>query len=132
MSRRDTAPFTTRKTLGQVVVCLGCCCGRTDKGHPAVPVDWLKAEWKRRTLPKKIHLTISGCLGPCDATNVVMILFGAQAIFLGGLSEQSQYLALVEWASACERRGELVPLPPALEKFRMQRFAGEESSAAVA
>lgn len=132
MSKRDSAPFTTRKTLGQVVVCLGCCCGRTDKGHPAVPVDWLKNEWKRRTLPKKIHLTISGCLGPCDATNVVMLLFGSQAVFLGGLSEQAHYHDLAEWASACERRGELVPLPRSLERFRMQRFVDEEMPVAVA
>ena len=125
MSRRDTPPFTTRKTFGQVVVCLGCCCGRTDKGHPAVPVDWLKAEWRRRLLPKKIHLSISGCLGPCDASNVAMLMFAERAVFLGGLSEQSHYLALADWASACERQGELVPLPRSLERFRMERFAGE-------
>lgn len=113
MSRRQSAPVTTRKTLGQVVVCVGCCCGRTDKGHPAVPVDWLKAEWKRRMLPKKIHLTISGCLGPCDATNVVMIL-------------------LREAAEKHRLRAKLAPLPHSLEKFRMQRFAGEEIPAAVA
>lgn len=132
MSRRDSAPFTTRKTHGQVMVCMGCCCGRTDKGHPAVPVDWLKAEWKRRTLPKKIHLSITGCLGPCDASNVVAVMFGAQAVFLGGLSEQADYLALTEWASACERRDELVPLPHSLERFRMQRFHEEAATAGAA
>ena len=51
---------TSRKTLAQVILCLGCCCGRTDKGHPEVPVEWMKAEWRKRALAKKVHLTISG------------------------------------------------------------------------
>ena len=37
---------TKRKSLMQVLVCIGCCCGRVDRGKPEVPVDWLKAEWK--------------------------------------------------------------------------------------
>lgn len=125
MKIREFPPATTRKTLGQVVVCLGCCCGRTDKGHPDVPVDWLKAEWKRRMLPKKIHLTISGCLGPCDASNVVMVLFGSEAIFYAGLSQRWQYRALADWASACERADALVPLPDSLDQFRLERFHNE-------
>jgi len=115
-------PETTRKTMGQVVVCQGCCCGRTDKGHPAVPVDWLKAEWRRRQLPKKIHLTISGCLGPCDATNVALVMFGDSAVWLGGLDSFDDYQALADWASGCGLAGELRPLPPALARLRMQRF----------
>ena len=125
-------PSTSRKTLGQVVVCMGCCCGQTAKGHPEVPVDWLKAEWKRRLLPKKIHLTISGCLGPCDASNVVLILLGPHATFLGGLSSQTGYADLVEWASACERRGSLVPLPASLERHRMERFSENNLTAGAA
>ncbi len=69
-------PGPTRKTMGQVVACLRCCRGRTDQKHPAVPADWLKAEWRRRELPEKVHLTLSGCLGPCDATNVVLVMSG--------------------------------------------------------
>lgn len=125
MKIREFPPETTRKTLGQVVVCLGCCCGRTDKGHPDVPVAWLKEEWKRRMLPKKIHLSISGCLGPCDVSNVVMVLLGSEAVFLGGLSQRWQYLAVVEWASECERMNTLVPLPDSLDPFRLERFHQE-------
>jgi hypothetical protein len=113
---------TSRKTLGQVIVCLGCCCGRTDKGHPAVPVDWLKAEWRARQLPKKIHLTISGCVGPCDASNVVTLLFGDAAVWLGGLSSFEHYEAIANWAEACAAQDALVPLPASLEEFRMTRF----------
>ena len=62
-----------RLMLAQITVCQGCCCGKTEKGHPEVPVEWLKKEWKLRGLLKRVHLTITGCLGPCDVPNVVAI-----------------------------------------------------------
>ncbi len=64
---------TKRLILGQVSVCQGCCCGNTANGKPAVPVEWLKKEWRARGLLKWIQPTISGCLGPCDIPNVVTI-----------------------------------------------------------
>lgn len=115
-------PVTSRKTVAQVVLCLGCCCGRTDKGHPPVPVDWMKQEWRTRTLPKKVHLTISGCLGPCDVSNVVLIMMGARQVWLGNLSSQEHYALLADWASACAAADTVVPLPQALEHFYLDRF----------
>jgi cobaltochelatase CobN len=73
-------------------------------------------------LPKKIHLTISGCLGPCDATNVVLVMFGDTAVWLGGLDDFAHYEALADWSSDCGQAGELKPLLPALARFRVQRF----------
>jgi len=119
MSRKSE---TTRKTLGQVIICQGCCCGRTEKGHPAVPEDWLKAQWRSRMLPKKIHLAISRCLGPCDASNVVTLMLGDTAVWLGGLSEFAHYEAIADWAEACANADEIVPLPSSLTPFRMVRF----------
>lgn len=119
MSRKTV---TTRKTLGQVVICLGCCCGRVDKGHPAVPVDWLKNQWRTRALAKKIHLTVSGCLGPCDASNVVLLLLGDNPLWLAGLESLAHYESIVAWASVCAENDAILPLPAILEPFRMERF----------
>src|SRR5579864_7016291 len=61
----DKFPLTTKRlVLGHVSVCQGCCCGNTANGKPAVPVEWLKKEWRARGLLKRIQLSISGCLGP--------------------------------------------------------------------
>lgn len=105
-----------------MVICLGCCCGRVDRGHPAAPVDWLKEQWRKRGLPKKIHLTISGCLGPCDASNVVLVFFGDSPVWLAGLDSFQQYEAIADWAYACGVQDALLPLPLELESFRMERF----------
>lgn len=123
MSRRNTeSAVTNRQALGQIIVCLGCCCGRPDKGHPEVPVDWLKAEWKRRHLQKKIHLSISGCLGPCDQSNVVAIITPQRSIWLGCIESHEQYRELMEWATYCDQAGFLQPLPHCLAKLEFERF----------
>ena len=54
---------TKRAAIAQVACCVGCCCGRTDCGFPAVPVERLKAVWKEEKLNRTVQLTISGCLG---------------------------------------------------------------------
>jgi cobaltochelatase CobN len=85
----------------------------------------MKQEWRMRALPKKVHLTISGCLGPCDASNVVLIMMGDYPLWLGGLDRHEHYAAITDWASACDRAGAVVPLPASLAPFRMDRFQGD-------
>ena len=102
---RMTRPVTTKRlVIGQVSVCFGCCCGQTDRGKPAVPVEWLKDEWRGRGLLKNIQLTISGCLGPCDVPNVVLIATGQENIWLGNIDRFEYYREIVEWQSYAGRR----------------------------
>lgn len=102
---------TKRHVFAQIFVCLGCCCGRTDKGHPPVPAEWLKAEFKRRKLIRNVQVTISGCLGPCDVTNVIAIATPLGMRWYGHLTEQWQYESLLDWASAVKEAQALLPLP---------------------
>jgi hypothetical protein len=112
MSRNDEFSLVTKRlVIGQIAVCLGCCCGNTANGRPAVPVDWLKTEWRARGLLKRVQLSISGCLGPCDLPNVVTISNEGGTCWLGGITEFEQYRTLVEWASRSRDAGELLPLP---------------------
>ena len=105
-------PLTTKRiVIGKVSVCLGCCCGRTDRGKPEVPVEWLKSEWRQRGLLKTVQLTISGCLGPCDLPNVVRIDSPKERIWLGRIEHFDQYREIVEWAAQSKAAGRLLPLP---------------------
>jgi cobaltochelatase CobN len=74
---RDCPLKTKRLVIGQITVCRGCCCGNVERGLPEVPVEWLKNEWRKRGLLKRVQLTISGCVGPCDVPNVVLITTSA-------------------------------------------------------
>ena len=115
-----------RLMLGQISICDGCCCGKTGKGHPAVPVEWLKQEWKLRGLLKRVHLSISGCLGPCDVPNVVMITHSEGTQWLACLNSRRHYAMLADWAEQSKEADELLPLPEdlralALMPYREQR-----------
>jgi hypothetical protein len=113
---------TKRHVLAQVVVCKGCCCGRTDKGRPGLPEERLKTTWKKERLLKTIQLTISGCVGPCDVPNVVQIITAAGIEWYGLLNEDAHYDALMEWARACHASQSLLPRPETLESHLFDGF----------
>jgi hypothetical protein len=113
---------TKRKSLMQVLVCMGCCCGRIERGKPEVPVDWLKTQWKAARLNPYIQLTISGCLGPCDLPNVVAVLTATGQQWIGQLDRQEHYETLVQWGRACGAAQRVEPLPPMLTERVFRRF----------
>jgi hypothetical protein len=114
---------TNRRALAHVIVCCGCCCGRTDRGRPEVPVDWLKGEWKARKLLKHVQLTISGCLGPCDVPNVAAVASGQGVVWLHHLTARAHFDALLAWATGTAAAGHTLPLPPILNERAFERFA---------
>jgi hypothetical protein len=128
----DKFPLTTnRLVLGHVSVCQGCCCGNTANGRPPVPVEWLKKEWRARGLLKRIHLSFSGCLGPCDVPNVVTISNEAGTLWLGQIQEFHQYRSLVEWALASKDARELLPLPKEFRRHTLHPFLNLDSRAGL-
>ena len=123
MSGRQGIPLQTKRViLAHVSVCRGCCCGAVGRGRPEVPVNWMKEEWKRRSLKSAIQLTISGCLGPCDLSNVVSVSSAEGSIWLGTLREFRDYAAILEWAMASKEAGRAVPLPAELSEFEFDPF----------
>jgi len=116
-------PATKRTAIAQVACCVGCCCGRTDRGVPPVPVERLKAVWKEEKLNRTVQLTISGCLGPCDMANVILVMTAAGTEWFGGIGDEAVFGAVIEWARSCNAAGTVVPLPPSLVPHRFQRFA---------
>ena len=73
LDRREALATPRSRALGQILLCEGCCCGRTDRGFKPVPFDWIKQQWKEHKLSKTVDLTITGCLGPCDLANVPVL-----------------------------------------------------------
>jgi hypothetical protein len=117
------APLTTKvKSPAQVLLCKGCCCGKTDRGLPEVPVDRIKATWKAEKLNRGVQLTISGCLGPCDLPNVAVVVTAHATAWYGRLDGDAHYDALITWARACVAAGAALPPPEALAGHRFERF----------
>ena len=114
--------MTRVKTPVQVLLCKGCCCGRTDRGLPAVPVERIKAVWKAEELNRAVQLTISGCLGPCDLPNVAVVVSARGTAWFGRLDGAAPYDALIAWARAGLATGTTLPAPEGWEAHRFERF----------
>src|SRR5260370_2362381 len=117
---------TRRQTQAQIVLCQGCCCGQTDRGLPAVPLDWLKPIWKTEKLNKIVQLTVSGCLGPCDLPNVCCIITENDQAWYGRLTTREDYGVLLNWARRCKEQNRIQPLPSELEHLRFERWPGDQ------
>ncbi len=79
-----------------------------------MPLARLKGEWKRRRLLPVIQLSISGCLGPCDLVNVACVASPQGLTWLGGLTRDEEYEALLAWATESSEARRLLPLPGVL------------------
>jgi (2Fe-2S) ferredoxin len=123
----DTAqPLTTRViSPAQVLLCKGCCCGKTERGLPEVPVERIKAVWKAEKLNRAVQLTISGCLGPCDLPNVVLVITGTDMHWYGLIAGDEDYDALIDWARACKETGQNLAPPDLWAARRFERFPEE-------
>jgi hypothetical protein len=131
----ETAP--TRRKLVQVTICTGSSCGKPDKGSPELPIDWLKAQWKERKLLKTVQLTIGGCFGACDLTNVASIQSESnegkhEVIHLGKLGEAGDYEALLEWATQVAAEERILPLPERFQRRAFRLFRDEAVLAGAA
>ena len=85
-----------RHQEGHILVCQGCCCGNTEKGFPAVPLQAWKSEWKARGIRKRVHLTIAGCLGPCPMANVVLVIFRGACVWLQAIDSPRQVIQVYD------------------------------------
>lgn len=121
--------ITRNLALGQVVVCNGCCCGHTEKGHPPIPIEMLKAAWKKGHINRTIQLTIAGCLGPCDLPNVVQIIGEGVQEWYGRVAGEAVYEALIAWARDCHAHGQFLPRPSILARYTFERFTPSPGTA---
>lgn len=108
---------------GHLSYCYGaCCCGRVDRGYPAVPVDTYKSEWLKRKLRKDVHLTKGGCLGPCALANVASLEFDGQSVFFQLISEPSQIRMIFDYIDSMISADRFLPPPAELIPFTFDYY----------
>ena len=86
VTRADGVAKQIRIQDGHLLICNGCCCGRTDKGFPALPLEEFKTQWKKRGIRRRFHLTVSGCLGPCPLANVILLQFHGESMWFHSIN----------------------------------------------
>ncbi len=126
--RADGASKRIRILDGHLFVCQGCCCGRTDKGFPALPLEEFKTQWKKRGIRRRFHLTVSGCLGPCALANVVLLQFHGQTVWLQSINDAEDVDAIYNYVEQMLLADEYLDPPAALAGRQFQRYGFEEHS----
>jgi len=103
---------------GHLLVCSkGCCCGRTEQGFAPVPEDLYHQEWERRKLRNRVHLTQSGCLGPCTMANAVLLMFDGHPIWFQSVNTDELILAIFDYIDAMLEADRYLPPPPHLTDY---------------
>jgi cobaltochelatase CobN len=122
VTRADGVAKEIRVQDGHLFVCQGCCCGRTEKGFPALPLEEFKRQWKERGIRRRFHLTISGCLGPCPLANVILIIFRGHSVWLHSINSPEDVSLIYGYVERMLLEESYLDPPPGLAERRFDRY----------
>ncbi len=125
VTRADGIAREIRVQDGHLFVCQGCCCGRTDRGFPPLPLDEFKRQWKQRGIRRRFHLTISGCLGPCALANVVLILYHGRPTWFHSINSPDDVGLIYEYVERMLILDRYLEPPAALAVRQFERYTAE-------
>lgn len=118
--------------LPTVTVCRGCCCG-TESKHPDVDHP-ARLERLRAAVSDRARVRVSDCLGPCERSDVLVVLpasagraRGGQPTWLG-CADDGTLASIAAWVEAGGPG--LAPIPAELrsKKFRAPPTSKPRSS----
>jgi cobaltochelatase CobN len=116
--RADGRAFNIVQHRAHLIYCYsGCCCGITERGYAAVPVDVYKEEWLRRKIRQDVHLTKGGCLGPCALANVVSLVFDGKSIWFHSVNSEWQVRQIFEYIDSMLKADRFVEPPAELSEY---------------
>jgi cobaltochelatase CobN len=98
---------------------------------PALPIDEFKRQWKERGNRLRVHLTVTGCLGPCPLANVVLILFGSESIWLHSMNSPEYVTAIYDYLEAMLEAEEYLPPTGSLAECVFNRFIFDTAQMAL-
>jgi len=130
VTRADGKAINLVQRRGHLSYCYNaCCCGRTDRGYSAVPVDLYKSEWLRRKLRNVVHMTKGGCLGPCTLANVVTLLFDGHSVWFHSINSDWQVRAIFDYIEGMVIAGTFQIPPEELNEYVFQFYTWKGSEA---
>lgn len=118
--------FRIVQVQGNLFVCTkqtgSCCCGWEEKGRMPFDTSLWGDEWERRRIRNRLHLTLSGCLGPCAVGNNAMLQIHGRSIWFKDLNDAALVPAVFDYAQALLDAGRVLPPPAALADHVYERY----------
>ncbi|HEY4049426.1 MAG TPA: cobaltochelatase subunit CobN, partial [Acidobacteriaceae bacterium] len=116
--RADGRAFNIVQHRAHLSFCsTGCCCGITERGYAAVPVDVYKEEWLKRKIRSEVHLTRAGCLGPCALANVASLVFDGKSIWFHSVNSEWQVRQIFDYIESMLKADRFLQPPAELSEY---------------
>ncbi len=79
-------------------------------------------EWERRRIRNRLHLTFTGCLGPCAVGNNALLVLHGRSIWLKDLNRPQPALAVFDWIETMLAGAQTLQPPDELKDHIYDRF----------
>lgn len=114
------------QVAGNLFVCSrangSCCCGWAEKERMSFDNAHWSDEWERRRIRAQVHLTFSGCLGPCAAGNNALLQLHGRSIWFKDLNQPALAGLVFDYVEAMLEAGNVLPVPAALTGHVYERY----------
>ena len=114
------------RVSGNLFVCSrengSCCCGWEEKGRMPFENELWSGEWERRGIRNRLHLTFSGCLGPCIAGNNAMLQLHGRSIWFKDLNSADLIPKVFDYAEEMISADKVLPPPDDLRAHVYDRY----------
>lgn len=121
------------QVAGNLFVCSrangSCCCGWAEKGRMPFDNSHWSDEWERRRIRAQLHLTFSGCLGPCAAGNNALLQLHGRSIWFKDLNQPALATQVFDYIEQMLAAGHVLPVPDALAGHVYERYLTPEDAA---
>lgn len=118
--------FKIVQLVGNLFVCSrangNCCCGWAEKDRMPFDNALWSAEWERRRVRSRVHLTFSGCLGPCAVGNNALLQIWGRSIWFKDLNSPAFAPLVFDYIEAMLAAGTVLPVPEALAGHVYERY----------
>lgn len=118
---------------GNLFVCSrangNCCCGWAEKGRLPFDNSLWSDEWERRKIRSRLHLTFSGCLGPCAVGNNALLQIHDRSIWFKDLNDAALAPQVFDYVEAMLEAGTVLPVPAALTGHVYERYLTPDDGA---
>jgi YHS domain-containing protein len=119
--------FKIVQLAGMLLVCArqhgSCCCGWDEKGRMPFETTLWGDEWERRKIRNRLHLTFTGCLGPCAVGNSALLQIHGRSIWFKDLNEDTLVSTVFDYIESMLACGTTLPPPPELAAHVYERFS---------
>lgn len=125
--------FKIVQMAGNLFVCSrangNCCCGWAEKGRLPFDNSLWGDEWERRKIRNQLHLTFSGCLGPCAVGNNALLQIHDRSIWFKDLNDATLAPRVFDYIEAMLAAGTVLPVPEVLAGRVYERYLTPDDAA---